>query len=160
MLGLRRVQSEKEADKIASQYERATSRRSSYVCETLASHLERPETLVYEGFHDEDEGSYLVGQETEIGVFAVSHFAPKNLRAGVALMHNAARDIVPLVLAVPAYQAKQAMKAGWRLLTTTRQIFAGEWIQKFVLVNDGVDCAKAEQIRSVCAMTALRPALP
>ena len=136
------------------------SRRSSYVCETLASHLERPETFVYEGFHDEDEGSFLVGQETEIGVFAVSHFAPKTLRAGVALMHNAARDIVPLVLAVPAYQAKQAMKAGWRLLTTTRQIFAGEWIQKFVLVNDGVDCAKASQIRAACAMTALRPTLP
>ena len=160
MLGIRKVKSEKEADKIASQYERAMSRRSSYVCETLASHLERPETFVYEGFHDEDEGSFLVGQETEIGVFAVSHFAPKTLRAGVALMHNAARDIVPLVLAVPAYQAKQAMKAGWRLLTTTRQIFAGEWIQKFVLVNDGVDCAKASQIRAACAMTALRPTLP
>ena len=55
MLGIRKVKSEKEADKIASQYERAMSRRSSYVCETLASHLERPETLVYEGFHDEDE---------------------------------------------------------------------------------------------------------
>lgn len=160
MLGLRHVRTGKEADKIASQYERAMSRRSSYVCETLASHLERPETFVYEGFHDEDEGSFLVGQETEIGVFAVSHFAPKTLRAGVALMHNAARDIVPLVLAVPAYQAKQAMKAGWRLLTTTRQIFAGEWIQKFVLVNDGVDCAKASQIRAACAMTALRPTLP
>ena len=160
MLGLRHVRTGKEADKIASQYERAMSRRSSYVCETLASHLERPETFVYEGFHDEDEGSFLVGQETEIGVFAISHFAPKTLRAGVALMHNAARDIVPLVLAVPAYQAKQAMKAGWRLLTTTRQIFAGEWIQKFVLVNDGVDCAKASQIRAACAMTALRPTLP
>lgn len=160
MLGLRRVRSEKEAGVIASQYERAMSRRSSYVCETLASHLERPETLVYEGFHDEDEGSFLVGQETEIGVFAISHFAPKSLRAGVALMHNAARDIVPLVLAVPAYQAKQAMKAGWRLLTTTRQIFAGEWIQKFVLINDGVTSAEASQIRTACAMTALRPTLP
>lgn len=160
MLGLRKVKSEKEANKIASQYERAMSRRSSYVCETLASHLERPETLVYEGFHDEDEGSFLVGQETEIGVFAVSHFAPKNLRAGVALMHNAARDIVPLVLAVPAYQAKQAMKAGWRLLTTTRQIFAGEWVLKFVLINDGVNSVEASQIRTACSMTALRPNLP
>lgn len=160
MLGLRKVWSEKEADKIASQYERAMSRRSSYVCETLASHLERPETLVYEGFHDEDEGSFLVGQETDIGVFAISHFAPKTLRAGVALMHNAARDIVPLVLAVPAYQAKQAMKAGWRLLTTTRQIFAGEWVLKFVLINDGVNSVEASKIRAACAMTALRPTLP
>ena len=160
MLGIRHVKTEEEAGKIASQYARAMSRRSAYVCDTLAHHLARPETEVYEGFHDDDEGSYLVGQKTEFGVFAISHFAPKTLRAGVSLMHHAARDIVPLVLAVPAYQAKQAMKAGWHLVGMTRQVFAGQMVGKFVLINDGVSRQQLAEIMSVCALTLLRPNLP
>lgn len=85
MLGIRHVKTEVEAGKIASQYARAMARRSAYVCDTLADHLARPETEAYEGFHDDDEGSYLVGQKTEFGVFAISHFAPKTAKSrGVA----------------------------------------------------------------------------
>ena len=75
-------------------------------------------------------------------------------------MHHAARDIVPLVLAVPAYQAKQAMKAGWHLVGMTRQVFAGEIVGKFVLINDGVSRQQLAEIMSVCALTLLRPNLP
>lgn len=158
--GIRNVRSEQEAEQIASQYERAISRTSDYVCPNLVGHLQYPDTRVVEGFHDNDESSFVVGQESKNGVFAISHFAPKSLRSGVALMHNLARDIIPMALAVPAYQAKQAMKAGWHLVGLTRQLFDGELIQKFVLINDGVNRQQLAQIRDVCAMTLLRPALP
>ena len=158
--GVRAVRSTDEAERIAYQYEKAISRTSNYVCETLTAHVQRPEISIVEGFHENDEGSFVVGQMAENGVFAISHFAPKSLRSGVALVHNLARDIIPMALAVPMYQAKQAIKAGWHLIGMTRQLFNGELIYKFVLINDGVSKKQESEILNVCSMTLPRPCLP
>lgn len=60
--GIRSVRSEEEAERIASQYEKAISRTSNYVYDRLAWYTQRPDVAIVEGFHENDNGSFVVAK--------------------------------------------------------------------------------------------------
>ena len=146
-----------ECEQIRTQYERAISRTSTYVCRDLASHIYEGHGEVYK--HQE---SYLVGVMFE-DIFVLSHFAPKSLREGMAMMkHVAYEETQPMVLAVPHRQAKMALRCGWDLVGLTVQRFGNEMVPKVVLCNRALSNDKYwtlyEQLRQEAALR--KPKLP
>ena len=146
-----------ECEKIRIQYERAISRTSSYKCRDLADHVYYGHGQVYKY-----QSSYLVGAMFE-DVFVLSHFAPKSLREGMAMMEFIAyKETQPMVLAVPHRQAKMAIKCGWDLVGITEQWFGNSYVKKVVLCNRALSNEKywtlKEQLQQEAALR--KPNLP
>lgn len=146
-----------ECELIREQYERAISRTSSYMCRDLASHIYEGHGLVYK--HQE---SFLVGAMFE-DIFVLSHFAPKTLKEGMAMMKFIAyKETQPMVLAVPHRQAKMALRCGWDLVGLTVQRFGNEMVPKVVLCNRALPNDKYwtlyEQLRQEAVLR--KPKLP
>ena len=146
-----------ECELIREQYEKAISRTSPYICRDLASHVYDGHGSVYKY-----GSSYLVGAMFE-DIFVLSHFAPKTLKEGMAMMKFIAyKEIQPMVLAVPHRQAKMALRCGWDLVGLTVQRFGNEMVTKVVLCNRALSNDKYwtlyEQLRQEAALR--KPKLP
>lgn len=118
-------------DKIYDNYDKAIGRTSSYRG-NLKRHILSGNGIVYMPFADDN--SALVGFPID-DIFVVSHFAPSSLRMGKELIDNIAKEKMPVVIAVPEYQAAQLEKSGFRFITEIPQYFGGEVVMKKVMVN-------------------------
>lgn len=147
----------RECERIRIQYERAISRTSTYKCWSLADHIYYGHGLVYK-----HQTSYLVGNWYE-GVFVLSHFAPASIKAGKEMMEFISyKETIPMVLAVPHYQAKMALRCGWDLVGLTWQEFGGTLVQKVVLCNRALPNDKYWELRERLKLEAglRKPQLP
>ena len=122
----------RDADRIHNNYSKAIGRTSDYRG-NLNYHVTSLSGIIYQP--DSSSDSVLVGNQVG-DIFIASHFAPESLRSGVNLIKDAAESSMPILMAVPAYQAKQLEKAGFKFVTEIPQTFGGEIVSKHVMINE------------------------
>jgi hypothetical protein len=126
------VEDEEWAEEIYNNYRWAMAKGSTYCCDLL-THVMAGFGLVYQPYAYR-RSSALVGQFWE-DIFCVSHFAPSDRKDGVALLRDALKSETPIVICVPYHLARQLDRLGYTYKGNILQEFAGELVEKCVMVN-------------------------
>ena len=131
----RPIADEEEAEIVQTNYERYARKAGIYAAD-IYSHLLNGYGIVFSPYNQTN--SFLVGNF--IGrTFCVSHFAPENMREGVAILLELLHGSTPAVFAVPEKLSDQLVKVGYeRIFRGVPMQFRGEVMEKDICVNHSI----------------------